>query len=502
MLIALLATSALAPVTLNLKIVTASLFKNGYAVVVREAPLPRGGEYQVEELPPAVLGTFWITASKGVKLREVVATNLETQTEADASSLEEVLRANVGKTMKFWLVNKPDLTGKLESCNGSILVITSESETRVIARSDVVQVSSAAGELVWKVKRPGTKRVMRLRADSPDDGKLYVVSLEKGATWSPAYSVDISDPKKLELVSKGIILNDTLDLGNIEVRLITGFPNIPFLNYWDPFAVAQSVDQFTGALMQMGTPQQFRREMGRALMQNAAPAPASFADAFEMSPVPGFAAEDLFFYRQPNVTLKKGDRGYYVLFTFDSEYAHVYEWDIPDRINETQYVDSDDKPGDVWHSIKFKNNGGNPLTTGPATIFKSGDILGQDMMNYAGPGAEVSVRMSKALDVRAEDAEEETGREHNNQVIRGSYYDLVTLKGTLRIQNRKGEAIKLKITKDLTGEVISADGKPTIKAVGKGLRAVNPHQKIEWTVSMKGGESAVIGYSYKVYINR
>src|SRR5438552_3948329 len=146
------------------------------------------------------------------------------------------------------------------------------------------------------------------------------------------------------------------------------------------------------------------------MSQNAAAPSGGFDAAFEPNPLPGFAAEDLFFYRQPNVKLKKGDRGYYVLFAAESEYQHIYEWEIPDRINQTAYVEQEDKPGDVWHSVKFKNTAKQPLTTATATIFKDAEIMGQDMMNYTSVGSDATVKMTKALDVRAEDAEEETTR--------------------------------------------------------------------------------------------
>src|SRR5688572_9941841 len=80
-----------------------SLFKNGFAVVVREAKLGASGEYSLDELPPAVLGTLWITASRGVKLDEVVVGNKETEVDRPATSLDEILQANVGKVLTFRL---------------------------------------------------------------------------------------------------------------------------------------------------------------------------------------------------------------------------------------------------------------------------------------------------------------------------------------------------------------------------------------------------------------
>lgn len=497
----LICAGVLAPMPLELKVVTASLFKNGYAVIVREASVRSSGQYSIEEIPAAVLGTMWVTASPGVKLRELVATMQESESESPTESMDEVLALNTGKTFTFWLVDKTQLSGKIESAAGSLIIIQSAMETRIFPKSLVQQISSTDSQIIWKAKRKSSKRVIRFTAETGAPGKLFIVSLERGLTWAPSYAIDISDPAKLELTSKAVILDDIVDLNNIEVRLITGFPNVPFIGYFDPFAIAQSVDQFTSSLMQMGTASDYRRDAGIALKQNAAPM-GSFDNAFAPNVLPGFTAEDLFFYRQPNVQLKRGDRGYYVLFTFESSYQHIYEWDIPDRINETTYVNRDDQAGDVWHSIKFTNSSKQPLTTAPATIFKNGEIMGQDMMRYTSAGADATVKMTKALDVRAEDAEEEISRVRNDTQIRGSYYDIVTLKGTLRVQNRKSEAIKLRISKELTGEVLSADGNPTKTNIVKGLRAVNPRQRLVWTIQMKPADKQVLTYTYKVFINR
>ncbi|MBA3724927.1 MAG: DUF4139 domain-containing protein [Armatimonadetes bacterium] len=495
----LIATASAAPTPLEMSVSSASLFKNGYAVVVHEGKLRGSGEYLIDDLPMAVLGTMWLTASPGVKLSRVLMTSEETSSETPAQSLDEILRANVGRRLKFFLNDKTELEGTLESADGAILVIRSSTEMRVLPKSAVAQISAPGGDVVWKIKSKSTKPVIRFTATAGADSKFYMVSMERGLTWTPGYSIDITDKNDLHLVAKATIMDDLAELKGVEVRLITGFPNVPFLGYWDPFTSRQSVDQFVGGVMQMGTPAQLRDKAGvGGMMNQMAPAPGTFDDAFDVSALPGLSEEDLFFYRLPDVTMKKGDRGYYILFSAKSSYSHIYEWDIPDKIN----APSSDRPGDVWHSLKFKNTAKQPLTTAPATIFKDGEILGQDMLMYTSVGADALVKMTKALDVRAEDLEEEVERKAVEQPVRGSYYDLVTLKGTLSVHNRKTEPIKLKITKELTGEMISTDGNPKVRAITKGLRAVNPRHLLEWTIDLKPDEKRVLTYSYRLYIPR
>ena len=494
---------ALAPAPLELSVSSASLFKNGYAVVVREAALSGNGEYVIEEMPRAVLGTMWISATPGTRINSVVVTNQETTDERPPTSLEEVLSANVGKTLTFRYGDK-DINGKLLSASGSVLVIQTSEGTLAINKGHIHAVVSS-GEMIWQVKNTTTKPVMKLRINAERGAKLSIVSLERGLTWFPGYSLDISDAKKLRLVSKATILNDLADLPNIEVRLITGFPNVPFVGWWDPLTSRESVEQFTAQLMQMGTPQQLRerRDAFANQMGQAAAPRGGFDEAFNVSPLPGITSEDLFFYRLPNIDMKKGDRGYFILLAMESDYSHIYEWEIPDKVNtNARYVQQEDRPGDIWHSVKFKNNSNQPLTTGPATIFKDGEIMGQDSLLYTSVGAETTVKMTKAMDVRAEDFEEEIARVVLEQPIRGSWYDVVTLKGTLSITNRKSEAVELKITKELTGEMVSSDGGPKVRTITRGLRAVNPRQMLEWTVRIPAGESRTLTYTYKVHLAR
>lgn len=500
-LTAFIAGAALAPAPLQLAVSSASLFKNGYAVVVREAPLRGNGEYIIEEMPQAVLGTLWITASPGVKISSLIVTNQETTTENAAQSLDEILRANVGRVLKM-RIGERILEGKLLSADGQVLVIQEEGGTRVVNKNTVSEIF-ADGDIIWKTSSKSTKPVMKVNLTAGTNAKLSIVSLERGLTWMPGYSIDISGDKKLKLVSKATILNDLADLPNIEVRLITGFPNVPFIGYWDPLTSRQSVEQFTGQLMQMGTPAQLRERRDGFANQMAAPAAKmSFDEAFNTSPLPGLSAEDLFFYRLPGIDMKKGDRGYFILLAMESDFSHLYEWDIPDKVNNNRYSQDDEKPGDVWHSLKFRNNSKQPLTTGPATIFKDGEILGQDSLLYTSVGADAVVKMTKALDVRADDVEEEIAREVLTQTVRGNWYDVVTLKGTLSIINRKSDAIEIKVTKELTGEMVGADDNPKVRTITRGLRAVNPRQLLEWTIPLKAGEKRTITYSYKVHLLR
>src|SRR4051794_24822841 len=83
------------------RIVGASLFKNGYALVTHEIDTPSTGEYVIKSTPQGSLGTVWFTATAGVRLDSVVNTAVSTKVSASVGSLDAILRANVGRTLTF-----------------------------------------------------------------------------------------------------------------------------------------------------------------------------------------------------------------------------------------------------------------------------------------------------------------------------------------------------------------------------------------------------------------
>lgn len=481
-------------------IVAASLFKNGYAVVTREIPLT-GGEAVITDIPQAALGTFWVTATPGVTLTEVVNGTETTSSKTPATSIDEVLSLNEGKELVLTAREAGKVEGKLLSAAGSALIVQTQSGVLVIPKNSISSVLGSG--ISWSKESTTTRRVIRVKGKGPASAKVILVGLERGITWAPAYSVDITNEQKLSIIGKATILNDLGDLDGIEARLITGFPNVPFAGSPDPFTSGINVDQFVGSLIALGAPEAAKAP--GMMTQNAMRRDRAqeFDEAFQVSTLPGLAAEDLFFYRQPDVRLKKGERGYYVLFKSEAAYEHLYTWDVPDTLPEDNRPQPDlSTIGDVWHALKFKNGSTMPWTTAPATVFKNGEILGQDESRYTAVGADALIRITKALDVRADQSEEEVARERGALKVYSSNptHDLVTVKGTLEIQNRKPEAIKMKITKDVTGEVVASTGDAKVIKNAKGLRDVNAHAQIQWTPTVKAGEKLTLTYTYKVYV--
>ena len=348
-----------------------------------------------------------------------------------------------------------------------------------------------------------------------------MISLESGMTWAPAYAVDISSKDKLSLVAKATVMNDLEDMKGVEARFVTGFPNVPFAGTPEPLLSGQTVYGLFG----LASPPQPSSALARAGAKQMKGGSGLVPDGIDFisynptdnslivdqgmstSRLPGQQLEDLFFYRQPDVTLQKGERAYYALFHAEAPYKEVYTWDLADPVtNNFNYRSPTDNaaPEDVWHTLEFKNTSGQPLTNAVATTVQKGQILGQDMMNYVSVGGDAELKITKALDVRAETSEEEVSRERGAIrwfVNNTPQFDLVTLKGTLQVTNMKTEPVIPRIRHTFTGDLISTDGDPIVKKTARGLRDTNPTGLLTWNKTLDKGQKLNLTYTYKLYVH-
>lgn len=496
-------------------IVAASLFKNGYAYVVRQTPLPAGSEITLRVPETAVLGTFWIAGSEGVKIGEVTSTTVETEGQRNAGSLDELLAWNVGRKVRLesttvhsqqsWAVE-----GKLLSADGAFVIIEGNGYRNAVPKSSINRLVSFEGDfLVYSQKVKQVSRVLRIRATGPAGAKLMLTAMQPGMSWVPAYRADITDDKKLKLVARATLFNELGDLDGIQAKLVVGFPNVAYLGVTEPLVSPAGMAQFLRAVGDTGGAPGVPGGSGGMANQMAgreAGADADFFGSFEPGTAGGEQLEDLFFYTLPNVRLKVGERSYLVLFESEAEYKRVFTLDVPDRSGV--YANGQaawrggptvNEPLDVWHTVRFPNTAGVPLTTGVATVVKSGEVLGQDRMTYTSRGAEASLRIAKALDIRADALEEEVTRERGFVVRDGRpVYDRVTVKGTVEIVNRKDTDVTMRVTKSFAGEAVEVGQGGTATKTPAGLGQLNPYTQLVWKPEVKKGETLRLTFTYQL----
>lgn len=493
--------AAPAPPLVEWKVTGASLFKNGYGVVFREAVIPAGKTAFHTPLPgQASLGTLWFTASKDVKIQRIATVNRTNTVTTAANGIPEILALNVGSKLTLHII-RPGMTGQqmveatVKEVLPNMVVVTTALGEEILPISFIQSLSSATG---LKVKRDGktSETALEFTATGPAGSKLYSMAIQSGISWSPAYAVELLDDTKLRLTGQATLINDLAAFEGAEVKLVTGFPSLRFLYQPDPLTSnflapglpgGGGFGGGSGAMMQNAAPASMRREAADSMA-------ASFDPSGE-----GFAAEDLFFYKLPGTTLMRGGRSQTILFEGTADYKAVYKAQLPDPISQAS--SRGDAPPDVWHTLVFKNPINQPLTTAPAITMKSGEVIGQDEVKYASIGGPVSLRVGKALDVVIEATAEEVEREPGVRKDRNGNptYDLITIKGVAEVNSLKGKAVQLEIEIPLEGEVISAPGAEITKTAA-GLRDVNPRSVITWKPTIAKAGKAKLEYTVKILV--
>jgi hypothetical protein len=475
------------------EIVGASLFKNGYALVTREIDIPAEDEFYVEVPPRSVLGTFWIETTDGVIVTEAVRTTREKEETFDASTLVEILRQNMNEPVELairlpYMEEPEEVVGEILMVNDQIVIVRSEGGEAALPVGAIQGIATEAGDLDYKVERTTVENVIRIKTNGSAEGALYFFGLEQGLQWSPSYRAALESDDDLSLALRATVLNSLGDLNEVPLRLVTGFPNLPYLNSWDPFTNPGDVTKEL---------ERFARREAVPTMQNQVVA-MDLASSAPSIPLGTTQIDDLFYYDLPPVTLKNGDSGYYVVSNSEGEYERVFTLDIGQVAIERGGL-GQQRPLDVWNEIEFDNPAGNPLTTAVATIFRSEEIVGQDMLNYVPATGSASLRLSKALDVQATEIQEEVGRERGALQVGRQSYDLVTVKGTITIVNRKSEAVPMRVRKTFDGDLVSKPAEVEAIELATSLGSVNPMTRLEWTPEVAAGEEVEMIYSYEYY---
>ena len=69
-------------------------------------------------------------------------------------------------------------------------------------------------------------------------GKPFAVSyLSAGLTWAPAYRIALGPDAQLQLDQSATLINELEDLKEVELNLVSGFPNLEYLGSparWPP----------------------------------------------------------------------------------------------------------------------------------------------------------------------------------------------------------------------------------------------------------------------------
>ena len=505
--LAVLPVAQAADVPATSKIVSVDLFKNGLAVVRREATLGKAGAYILDDVPDPIHGTYWIESpvpvETVVKMREVEVPVAD----ASPGNLQDDL-AGKKVTIHFKGEKLPPVLGVMAKFKAPkdevpqvsrFLVIETAKGRSYIESSEIASVEAEAGD--GKVKRRRPRLLLTLGATDRLETKVVIRYLTRGITWAPSYKLDIADPKTLTLEQSAVIKNELAEISDAEVRLISGFPSVQLGQVRSLMSPRSNMDRFFEDLS--------RGESGFSLGGNQMLIQNSQFNASQLfmpnsGAIPAGEGVDLHYESIGKRTLADGEALALTVAKGTAPYERIVEWLVPDsrdaqgRAMQGPATDDDS----AWDALRFKNPLKFPMTTGPAMVVAGGKFNGQRTTGWVNVGEETVLRVDKALSVRTRSTENEDPKDGNRDLVwvGGRQYRKTTIEGEVAVSNNRKEAIQLVIRRRFSGELISAEAEPKTTLREEGAYSVNKRNELFWNIPLKSGEERKLKYRYSVLV--
>jgi len=302
---------------------------------------------------------------------------------------------------------------------------------------------------------------------------------------------------------QAVVVNDVEDLNGADVFFVVGYPNFVYADLLSPMALQQSLADFLRSAQQAGASSRYASFASNAILgQNVAGYTSDTDSSFRatVADMAGAPEEDLFLYTRKNVTLARGERASYNVFSAEIGIKHFYEWDVPSAPADQRQPQVSSTENSIWHSLRLSNSSAFPWTSAPAFVLSGDRPISQDMLSYTPKGGETMLKLTVATDLRSSAQELETERQPRAARWNGYDYDVVTVEGSLKIKSYKSKTVSLIVRKNVTGEVLQVSAPGKAEKMGQAVRAENPNSKIQWEIPLKPGQETTLTYKYRVLV--
>ena len=459
---------------LSLTLRKAVVFKDGYALIIKQAhgTADDHGFVHTFDVPDtAVLGSFW-AVSKHARVLAMKAEYTDTwqriplRPSAAQNNLPNLLSAAVGHTVTLTTADGQTYTGTLlnrAAVNDvPVLSLLPEMPTANRLAAETVQPIMLAESKIASLSCPSLAstdpnaafvRAKRLSFDLGQEAadkpvELSLMYFTPGLRWIPTYRVSGDLKQQADLALQAEILNELEDLKDVALDLVVGVPHFRFSQTISPLsleasmrnALAQAAPQLMGQ-MQMSNAM-FTQRSGEFRGQPTQPGAAAVELPAELT---GQGEQDLFVYSVPQFSLDRGGRATTPLWQSQAPLRHLYTLDMHvvrhaqhggmvRGENQGQYPAESPLrllTNQVWHQLELANQSQVPWTTGAAMILRGDLPVGQDLLTYTPTGGSSLLPMTVAVNVRGTLAEEEVERQPNALQWNRSSYTLIRKKGTI-----------------------------------------------------------------------
>ncbi|HYK38440.1 MAG TPA: hypothetical protein VEU98_00345, partial [Candidatus Eremiobacteraceae bacterium] len=345
------------------KTVAVAAFKNGLAFVVRRGEVQlQNGTGRITPIPNATLGTLWLAPGEATtSLDEVVAYRYNVSSERPLQSIAEVLQANAGKTVTItYSMNMKDYTGEivgvreekpapqdLSAEGASTQPSTSAKLQYLLLRVDgklhAFPIGSIANAVLpedtrFHEKFEQQRAALRFKIKGAGEKTdLTMGYLEHGLGWTPSYMISLTDEKTAQITMQAVVMDDAEELNNADVFFVVGVPNFAYSETPSPMSLQQNLLSFMkdaerrdgGNYRMYSNAIAGQMTIGAEYKELDARNEPSFAQT--VTELSGAPEEDLFLYSRSGVTLERGERATYNVFSSTVGYEHVYEWEVVDQ---------------------------------------------------------------------------------------------------------------------------------------------------------------------------
>jgi hypothetical protein len=521
------------------RIESVSMFKNGLAVVRHVVSVDKPGDYIVENLSSdPVHGTFWVESDATVKVRASYQEVASDQLGLEGLNLQEGF-AGQEVEISFKEPGQATLKGTVERLapgnhwdqnfnprpyydyayyrsnaypqavpySGLSLAVRTPDGLDLIDPSTIAYLKVLSAKTMVKTRKP----VLILQvADVAKAGtKVGITYLTKGLSWAPSYRIDLLDAAGLSIEQSAVIKNEYADINDVEMKLITGFPQVKFAHVTSPLSLKTTLSQFFAQLNQPPV-------VATGMMANAMVQQQAMINVNDSMPVSGLdlgpssqgEGVDLYYRSIGKNTLKEGEALFMSLSKAKADYQRIVEWVVPDTrsaegrpIQDYERQQNPDKFQEAaWDAITFKNPFDFPMTTATVGIYSQGQFNGQSQSNWVNPGEKNVIYVTKALSIKTAFSEQEQPVERTTVNIAGHQHQKVTVTGSLTARNNRAQAVSMLIRRQFSGDLVSATDSPESKLREEGIDSVNKRNELKWELTLQPGEEKKITYSYTVLI--
>ena len=542
------------PGTLTLTTERVVIFKDGYGLFVKSATATADslGVVRTDHVPEAaVLGTFWAIPQESA-LKSTIAEWVETvktkNEEGSCLSTIDLLRANIGKTLTLGRNGtNPQLTGKiievldapaaptvtraqlsasgiesgpyevpLARRGGELFVIdVDEGPEKGRLVLHIGSVSSLSGKEVITHCVRGSEVATRTKRLSFDFGReaagkavtLRIFYFTPGVRWIPTYRVDTGNSAKAEVSLQAEILNEEEDFAHAALDLVVGVPNFKLKDAISPMSLEQALRSTLSRSMPslMG-----QNMMSNAMFSQRAGERFSGNDEVEVedtrgsvmsmaAQLGGETQQDFFVYPVKGLALKKGARAVVPLWRHSVPQRHVYTVELGN--SHQTYSDQAGHQlteNKVWHRLELTDDTDMPFTTGAAMMMQGAIPLGQDLLGYTSPGGTTQVPVTIAVNMRANQIEQEVSRKQDVLTVDRRQYTLVSKKGRIQLVNKQKHKAITQVVLRSAGKIdhASHNGKVVLNEQSQ----VNHNSAVSWEVVLEPGQALSLTYDLALYL--